>query len=350
MYRCDPPVEWWQGSLFYEIFPASFQDAYKDDGIGDFRGISSRLDYLENLGVKSIRLNSVFPAKEYPKRYMDVLSLTEVDPSLGTLQDFSDMATAIHKKNMTLVLDLPLYPFIKNFNEGNTNHTSNNRLKREEKALPDLPSHHETREALMSAPAQAIQSNVHIVANPLDDNVVSKIIRFWREHGVDGFYLKGLEYYTNESSFIAALRYWKAILGPNRILMCSEKALQNAPEDAKNAILNRMDLVDVTLGVANGTKDIKDRVSGVLKGLLFQKAGYPWVHWSTGSLDRPRLASTLRVANASVAIAMLGMTLPGTPSIFYGDEVGMISYIHDLFFMYGCRRDCCDDFWHQLVL
>ena len=78
--RCDPPVEWW----FYEIFPASFQDAYKDDDIGDFRGISSRLDYLENLGVKSIRLNSVFPAKKYPKRYMDVLSLTEMDPTPST--------------------------------------------------------------------------------------------------------------------------------------------------------------------------------------------------------------------------------------------------------------------------
>lgn len=322
-------MEWWQGSLFYEIFPASFQDSYNNDGIGDLRGITDRLDYLENLGVKGIRLNSIFSSKPYPQNYKDVQDLTEVDPHLGTLADFDKMVSEIHKQEMALILDLPLHPLVKSFGDEATKHNLTDRHKREENTvLPTFSSRHEIMDALSTAPGRVDPDievygsiNNHAIINPLDDNAVTKAIRFWHEKGVDGFYLKGLEHYTNETNFVAAVGYWKSIIGTNKILMCSEIALQNAPEFSRNVILNRMDLVDVILDVENGTKYIKHQVLSILKGSLFQKAGYPWVHWSTGNVDTPRLASTLKVANASVAIAMMGMMLPGTPSIFYGDEV-----------------------------
>jgi glycosidase len=347
--RCDPPVEWWQGSLFYEIFPASFEDSYKNDGIGDFRGIINRLDYLKDLGVKGIRLNSIFLAKKYPQQYMNIESLTEVDSNLGTLADFDDLVSAIHKRNMTLILDLPLYPFVKNlgkeFVNNNATEQSNNPKGEEISTLISLSSHHKTLETLLSAPVQGVTniedfdtSDNEITIESAASDEVTQAIDYWQKREVDGFYLKGLEHYTNQTNFVSALRLWKSILGPYKILMCSEKALLSAPSDSRNAILNRMDLVDVMLGVANGTRNIKDQVSKIQKGLLFQKAGYPWVHWSTGSVDTPRLASTLQVANASLAVALMGLMLPGTPSVFYGDEVTLPFY---LLLLVSNKSECC---------
>ncbi|XP_023248133.1 neutral and basic amino acid transport protein rBAT-like [Copidosoma floridanum] len=320
--RCDPKVEWWQGSLFYEIFPASFQDSVKNDGIGDLRGITNRLEYLEGLGVKGVRLNSIFLSTKYPQRYTELESLTEIDPALGTLDDFSKMVSAIHQRNMALVLDLPLYPFVENFDGATENRNLTDRPnERESPALPLPSSRSEAKRALLAPEVPTETFGPH----PLDDNVVTRAIRFWHGRNVDGFYLKGLEHYTYEINFAAALRHWKSIVGPDKILVCSEKALATDSELARSAILSRVSLVDVTLDVVNGTKSIKDQVIKVLKGPLFQKANYPWVHWSTGSIDTFRLASKLKVANASVAIAMMGMMLPGTPSIFYGDEIGILS-------------------------
>lgn len=274
-------------------------------------------------------MNSIFRSQQYPQHYTDIESLTEADPILGDITDFTDMVSAIHQRQMAIILDLPLYPFVKDFG-GSANLSSSEQFVRhkrdEEIAATDLPSRHETMESLLSAqvnPSIDVSSSTVRPRVPsfLEEHVVTKAIRRWSGIGVDGFYLKGLEHYTNEKNFVGALRLWKTILGPNRIIMCSENALLNAPDDVRDVILNRMDLVDVTLNVVNGTRNIRTEVSNTLKGLLFQKAGYPWIHWSTGSVDTPRLASTLRVANASVAIAMMGMMLPGTPSIFYGDEV-----------------------------
>lgn len=323
--RCDPPVEWWQGNLFYEIFPASFQDSYNNDGFGDFNGIVDRLDYLESLKVKTIRLNSIFPSENYPYDFKNVKSLTDIDPKLGTSTDFSDMVTDVHQRNMKLILDLPLHPYVKNLEPILGINKTFDRLKSEETLL-NIPSRRETVESLSQAPTQVNLKYVPPTSYQMDvdylnENIVTKAVKFWRERGVDGLYLKGLEHYTNSTNFIVLLRYWKTMLGDDRILMCSEEALKNTNEVTTNAILNIVDLVDVKLDVANGTKSIKSQVLRVFEGLLFQKAGYPWAHWSTGSVDTSRLASTLKVANASVAIAMMGMMLPGTPSIFYGDEV-----------------------------
>ncbi|KAL7286491.1 hypothetical protein TKK_0019228 [Trichogramma kaykai] len=324
---CDPAVEWWQGSFFYEIFPASYQDSYQNDGIGDLNGIAHRLDYLDSLGVRVVRLNPIFKSQKYPLDFTEAQSLTEIDPVLGSLRDFQNLIAAVHDKKMSLVLDLPLHPYVKDFGDEPVNYTLTDRLKRDIMASSDLPSSDETMRSLLSAPSklETVLKSVPEEGNLLENHPVTKALEFWKELGVDGFYLKGLERYTDEINFSVLLRYWKGLLGPKRILMCSQNALDTAQGLSKKSILNRMDLIDVTLRVANGTRSIKNQVSKVLKGPLFQKAGNPWVHWSTGSVDTPRLASVLKMANASVAVAIMGMMLPGTPSVFYGDEVGLLN-------------------------
>jgi len=81
---------WWQGSTFYEIFPASFKDS-DADGFGDFRGLTHQISYLKQLGIKAIRLNSIFSALDYPHRYENVLDFYSVDPHLGKLSDFIEL-------------------------------------------------------------------------------------------------------------------------------------------------------------------------------------------------------------------------------------------------------------------
>ncbi|XP_046591954.1 maltase A2 isoform X1 [Neodiprion lecontei] len=348
--RCDPPVEWWQGSVFYEIFPASYQESSKiGDGIGDLKGITNRLDYLTDLGVRVIRLNSIFPAPGYPEYYGNVTTLLDIDKHLGKLEDFDNLLLAIHRRNMSLVLDLPLHPYItSNFNDGNS---QMGKLSKKDKAVrerrdesasvlptifpvPEPTSLESIRNILTSVPPPLDPEPVTEVASAFEeqekDHPVTEAIKFWLEKGVDGFYLKGLEHFVKETSFVELVRHWKSLVGPNRILICSIEVLDIAPSGpSENVILERFDLVDVTLNFENGTTGLKSQVDAVLNGALFRKPGYPWVHWSVGGVDTGRIASilnsTLSTNNASIAASLLGMMLPGTPSIFYGDEIGMLN-------------------------
>lgn len=328
-------MEWWQGSVFYEIFPASFQDSAKSgDGIGDLRGIAMRLDYLKDLGVRGIRLNSIFPAEHFPEEYYNITSLTDVDKKLGSVEDCENLAKEIHKRNMTLILDLPIYPFVKDFGKDVYNKQqvlSNNTEKPLAKndgvinSLPEVPKDMNSVDGSSNKPVSSPLYEKLKKIDQRESHPVTVAIRFWINKGIDGFYLKGLENYVNEKNFVTLLSYWKLIIGSNRILICDYNILQVATSGpVKHVILDRINLMDVNLNVLNGTKNIRARVDAVLNGILFEKPGYPWVHWSIGGVDTKRVASSFAIDNATVAVSLLGMMLPGTPSIFYGDEVAFL--------------------------
>lgn len=328
-------MEWWQGSTFYEIFPASFQDSTKGaDGIGDLRGIIMRLDYLRELGVRTIRLNSIFPASHYPEYYLEINNMTDVNKNLGTLEDFSILVREIQKRNMSIILDLPLYPFVKSLSNQatpiakinetkwvrNKRNAANNRIRE----LSVLSSSVETIRNVLSSPLKKVRREIFSSnrSNQQQKDPISEAIKFWQLKGVNGFYLQGLEHYVDEDTFVNSLIYWKSLLHPNNIFICHMKALKTATSiAAKNSILSRINLLDVTLHLTNSTKDIKTQIEQVTKGIVFDKPAYPWIHWSVGGVDTSRVASTINVKNASVAASLLNMMLPGTPSIFYGDEV-----------------------------
>ncbi|XP_018055883.1 PREDICTED: neutral and basic amino acid transport protein rBAT-like isoform X2 [Atta colombica] len=358
--KCDPPVEWWQGSTFYEIFPASFQDSTKSaDGIGDLRGIIMRLNYLKNFGIRTIRLNSIFPAPHYPEYYSDISNMTDVNKELGTLGDFSVLVREIHRRNMSIILDLPLYPFMKSLNEAKANETERTLRERRDLAnsaiihdiLPSAPSTIDAIRDTLSTPLQEVKRETfpssHLARQ--QEHPVSEAIKIWQQRGVDGFYLKGLEHYVGEDTFVSDLRYWRSLLHPGNIFICHINALDAATSVARNSILSKIDLIDVTLRLVNGTKNIKAQIESITKGVLFDKPSYPWIHWSVGSVDTSRVASTMTVKNASVAASLLGMMLPGTPSIFYGDEIGIedcecrdhkdLAHVHNLIPMYWEKKE-----------
>jgi alpha-glucosidase len=78
--------EWWRHAVIYEIYPRSFQDS-DWDGIGDIKGITSRLDYLEDLGINAIWITPMYPSPGVDNGY-DTSDYTVIDSVYGTMEDF----------------------------------------------------------------------------------------------------------------------------------------------------------------------------------------------------------------------------------------------------------------------
>ena len=99
-------LKWWQTAVFYQIYPRSFADG-NGDGIGDFKGITEKLDYLADLGVDGIWLSPHFPSPNWDCGY-DVSDYCDVAPEYGTLNDFKTFLGEAHKRNIRVILDLVL--------------------------------------------------------------------------------------------------------------------------------------------------------------------------------------------------------------------------------------------------
>ncbi len=99
-------LKWWQQAVFYQIYPRSFADG-NGDGIGDFPGMTTKLDYLRNLGVDAIWLSPHFPSPFLDCGY-DISDYTAVGPEYSLLTDFTTFLHEAHAHGMRVVLDLVL--------------------------------------------------------------------------------------------------------------------------------------------------------------------------------------------------------------------------------------------------
>jgi alpha-glucosidase len=99
-------LRWWQTAVFYQIYPRSFADG-NGDGIGDFKGMIQKLDYLSDLGVDAIWLSPHFPSPNWDCGY-DISEYTNVAPEYGTLEDFKTFLREAHARNIRVILDLVL--------------------------------------------------------------------------------------------------------------------------------------------------------------------------------------------------------------------------------------------------
>jgi alpha-glucosidase len=95
--------EWWQHAVFYEVYPRSFADS-NNDGVGDLKGITSKLDYLKDLGVDAIWITPCFPSPQVDFGY-DVSDYESIDPMYGTLADFDRMVAEGKQRNIRIILD-----------------------------------------------------------------------------------------------------------------------------------------------------------------------------------------------------------------------------------------------------
>ncbi len=95
---------WWRQAAVYQIYPRSFADA-NGDGLGDIPGIVSRADYLRDLGIDAVWLSPFYPSALADGGY-DVADYRDVDPRLGTLEDFDEMVAALHDRGIRVVVDI----------------------------------------------------------------------------------------------------------------------------------------------------------------------------------------------------------------------------------------------------
>jgi alpha-glucosidase len=99
-------LKWWQEAVFYQIYPRSFADG-NGDGIGDFIGMTEKLDYLADLGIDAVWLSPHFPSPQYDVGY-DISDYTDVAPEYGTLDDFKRFLQGAHERGIRVILDLVL--------------------------------------------------------------------------------------------------------------------------------------------------------------------------------------------------------------------------------------------------
>jgi alpha-glucosidase len=94
---------WWQRAVFYELYPRSFADS-NNDGIGDLNGITSKLDYLKDLGIDAIWITPCFPSPQVDFGY-DISNYEDIDPMYGSLQDFDRLLAEANKRGIRILLD-----------------------------------------------------------------------------------------------------------------------------------------------------------------------------------------------------------------------------------------------------
>jgi alpha-glucosidase len=358
---------WWQSAVLYQIYPRSFQDS-DDDGVGDLKGILERLPYLMDLGVEALWLSPVFPSPMADFGY-DISNYTDIAPIFGSLEDFDALVAAAHRSGVRVLLDLV------------PNHTSNRhpwfadgRRSREDPRrdwyiwrdpAPDGgPPNNWLSEFggsawQFDAPTGQYYYHAFLAAQP-DLNwrnekvrtAIHDVMRFWLRRGVDGFRVDVIWHLIKDAEFRDNPP--NPAFAPGR--PPHEQLLPLYTTD-------RPEVHDVIAGLRRVIDEFDDRVligeiyvpierlvvyyGADLHGahlpfnfaLLFTpwkarnidrliaeyEAGLPsggWPNWVLGNHDRPRLASRIGRDQARIA-AMLLLSLRGTPTIYYGDEIGM---------------------------
>lgn len=298
--HCNPKVEWYRGGVIYEVFPASFHDS-NGDGVGDLKGIANKLDYFEELGVTAIRLNSIFPASHYPDHFEEITSLVDIDKALGTERDLKELTNKLHARNLSLILDLPLFPLIKKLDPvyDSLSKNSSERWSCDESSC--IHRHEDTENK---------------------NNEILNIMRFWLAKGVDGFYVKFLESFNDDPYLLANTRLWKNALGKDRILMVSSQVYEPLDTDDAKELSRHVDLVDVFVDIKNGSQYMAEQVKTVINSPILGPGAGTWIQWSLGGVSERRLSQEMS-PNASLAATLAQLMLPGTVNLFYGDEIAL---------------------------
>src|SRR6202049_3222502 len=199
---------WWQTATIYQIYPRSFADS-NGDGVGDLRGIISRLDHLTELGVDALWISPIFRSPMADFGY-DISDYTDIDPLFGTLADFDALLASAHAKGLKLLLDLvpnhtsERHPWFQESRSSRTNPKRDWYIWRDPAPGGGPPNNWMSR---FGGPAWQFdestgQSSLHMYdvkqpdlnwRNPEVRQAMYEVLHFWLERGVDGFRVDALE-------------------------------------------------------------------------------------------------------------------------------------------------------------
>jgi alpha-glucosidase len=358
---------WWQTGILYQIYPRSFQDS-NGDGIGDLKGILRRLDYLTDLGVDALWLSPIFPSPMADFGY-DISDYTDIDPLFGSLADLDALIAAAHARGLKILLDLV------------PNHTSDRHpWFRESRSSRDHPKRdwyiwRDPRPdggpptnwlsnfggSAWTYDADTGQYYYHAFLkeqpdlnwrNPAVRAAMFDVMRFWLKRGVDGFRVDVIWHLIKDDQFRDNPVNISFAPGkpPHRQLVPLYTA--DRPEVHEviagmrrviDAFDDRVLIGEIYLPIERLVAYYGQNLSGahlpfnfslletswharLLDDLIKEyENALPsggWPNWVLGNHDRPRVAS--RIGREQVRLAaILLLTLRGTPTIYYGEELGL---------------------------
>lgn len=375
--------QWWKESVVYQIYPRSFMDS-NSDGIGDLRGIISKLDYLQNLGIDVIWLSPVYESPNDDNGY-DISNYRKIMDEFGTMEDWDELLSQMHKRNMKLMMDLVV------------NHTSDEHnwfvesRKSKDNPYRDYYIWRPGKEgkepnnwgAAFSGSAWQYDEAtdeyyLHLFSKKQpdlnwDNEVVRKdvyeLMEFWLEKGIDGFrmdvinfiskteglpsvetkkegYVSGHQYFMNGPNIHTYLhemnqkvlsKYEIMTVGEMPGVTTEEAKLYTAEDRQELQMVFQFEHMDLDSG-EGGKWDVQPCSLLTLKQNLtkWQKAleqtGWNSLYWNNH--DQPRVVSrfgndkTYRIESAKMLATVLHM-MKGTPYIYQGEEIGMTNVHFD---------------------
>ncbi|TFW62510.1 DUF3459 domain-containing protein [Bradyrhizobium sp. MOS001] len=358
---------WWRDGIFYQIYPRSFQDT-DGDGVGDLAGILRRLPYVKSLGVDAIWLSPIFPSPMADFGY-DISDYTGIDPLFGTMEDFDALLAAAHDNGLKLILDLvpnhtsSQHPWFVESRSSRDNSKRDWYVWRDPAADGGVPNNwlsefggsawafDETTGQYYYHAFLAEQPDLNW-RNPDVRAAIYDAMRFWLEKGVDGFRVDVIWHLIKDAEFRDNPPNPHYVEGrpPNERILTQYSTDQPEVHDiiaemrrVTDAYRDRVLIGEIYLPLHRLMAYYGNDLTGAQMPFNFAllstfwsarsietivddyEKALPkgaWPNWVLGNHDRPRVASRVGPEQARVA-AMLLLTLRGTPTLYYGDEIGM---------------------------
>ena len=362
--------KWWKEAVVYQLYPRSFKDS-DGDGIGDLKGIISKLDYISSLGVDVVWLNPIYSSPNDDNGY-DISDYRNIMKDFGTMADFDTLLREMHKRKIKLVMDLVVnhssdeHPW---FQQSRSSRTSPYRNYyhwwNAERGIPtprwsffDINSDAWKYDSLTKAYYLHYFSRKQPDLNwenPQLRREVYDIMKFWLDKGIDGFRMDAFQFVAKDTSWpVFPKGYERNIIkyygmGPH---------LHEYLQEMNREVISKYDVMTVAEGAGSTLKDAMDLVDpdrhelnmayhfeGMDVGnqpnyslLDFKKvyskwdsalAEKGWVSIFLGNHDQPRMVShwgddspAFRELSSKMLTTFI-LTMRGTPYCYYGDELGM---------------------------
>ncbi|MCD0423188.1 DUF3459 domain-containing protein [Rubrivivax sp. JA1024] len=358
---------WWTAGVLYQIYPRSFQDS-NGDGIGDLRGIIDRLGYLSDLGVDAIWLSPIFPSPMADFGY-DVADYVGIDPIFGTMDDFDALVLTAHARGLKVILDLvpnhssDQHPWFIESRSSRHNPKRDWYIWRDPAPDGGPPTNWLSEFGGSGWEYDDATGQYYYHAflkqqpdlnwrNPEVRAAIYDAMRFWLRKGVDGFRVDVIWHLIKDDQFRnnppnpdfrtgmpphAALIPIYSADRPETLAVVAE--LRSVVEEFDHRLLIGEIYLPIERLVAYYGAELKGaqlpfnfallsapwrarEIAALIERYEHALPSGAWPNWVLGNHDRPRVASRVGPAQARVA-AMLLLTLRGTPTMYYGDELGM---------------------------
>jgi alpha-glucosidase len=355
-------MNWWQRGVIYEVYARSFQDS-NGDGVGDLNGIVSRLDYVAQLGVNATWISPIYPSPMADFGY-DVADYCGIDPIFGTMADFDRLITEAHRRGLRVILD-----FVPNHTSDQhpwfiESRASRDNAKRDWYLWRDEPNNwlsnfggsawewDETTRQYYYHSFLKEQPDLNW-RNPAVRKAMYDVLRFWLNRGVDGFRVDVIWMMMKDDLY--------------RDNPISPEPLGGAPSNYRLLPIyntNRPEVHEIIAEMRSVVDQYSDRVligeiylpleelvayygqnlagahlpfnflllqtpwtaEALRRTISSYQAALPvgaWPNWVLGNHDQSRLATRIGARQAPIAAVLL-LTLPGTLTIYYGEEIGMV--------------------------